>query len=189
MALNIMRAASGSTATCSSREASTPSVPCRQQQLNIRSPKCAAQRKSVAARAAPAERVSPVEPLAPTPWHQLDKKHVLHANQFNKESLDMMFEEAIKMEKHRAHERECYRRLRLSGSCVVGNRSLLTGTLLELATEACIMIMHIGLPQLSTHTRAPSKRVLTMPPLLLTAYRHNPDCRRLCRLHRAAALP
>jgi len=44
------------------------------------------------------ERVSPVEPLAATPWHKLDMKHVLHANQFDKASLDLMFEEAIKME-------------------------------------------------------------------------------------------
>ncbi|KAF5838551.1 plastid aspartate carbamoyltransferase [Dunaliella salina] len=93
MALNVLRAASGSTATCSSHETFAPL--CRQQQTRQ------TRRRNVAAKTAPAERVSPVEPLAAVPWHQLDRKHVLHANQFNKESLDMMFEEAIKMEKVR----------------------------------------------------------------------------------------
>jgi hypothetical protein len=32
-------------------------------------------------------------------WHELPVKHVIDSQQFNKQSLDVIFEEALKMEK------------------------------------------------------------------------------------------
>lgn len=66
------------------RGAAAPSIPI----------KCA--RRSIRAAA------SLLSPPATEPWHKLELKHVLEAQQFNKESLDVIFEEALKMEKVRA---------------------------------------------------------------------------------------
>jgi len=107
MALN-MRCASGQAASTSSLHTSLPSRQLfpgfRQQHSRPCPPNSSSSRSrrggSHCARAGSnLEWVTPVSPVAAEPWQTLPKRDVLHANQFNRESLDTIFEEAIKMEK------------------------------------------------------------------------------------------